>query len=462
MEAITLTMSMVPYLLLMVLAGPAAQPHDTDGLGPLRQLSGSVEALVRRVSPSVVQVIVTAYTTVDRGDSGQVDLVLGKQRSVGSGVVIDEDGYIITNAHVIKGARRVQVIAADSRGRPVDAAIIGVADEIDLALLKVEVKGLRPLPIANEDHIRQGEMVFAFGSPQGLRDSVTMGLISATSRQPDPDAPMTYIQTDAPINRGNSGGPLVNTDGELVGINTFILSNSGGSEGLGFAIPSALVSMAYPKLRQYGHLHRGQTGMLLQTITPELAEGLGLHREYGVIVSDVIAGGPADAAGVQIGDVIDSVDGHPVQGILPVAMRLFTSNGDERLTLRLIRGKETVRADVAVVAGRREVDRISDLLDPEASLIAPLGVLGIAITDQIAPLLPSLRAQSGVIIAARAPENDSDVPLLTGDVIHAVNGVPVVTLESLRALLAAVRPRGAIVLQLERRGQLMYVAFNAD
>jgi serine protease Do len=440
-----------------------AQSRDADGgLGALRQLSGSVQALVRRVSPSVVQVIVTAYTTVDQGDSGQVDLVMGKQHSVGSGVVIDEDGYIITNAHVVKDARRVQVITPDSRGRPLDAAIIGVADEIDLALLKVEVKGLRPLPVANEDHIRQGEIVFAFGSPQGLRDSVTMGLISATSRQPDPDAPMAYIQTDAPINRGNSGGPLVNTDGELVGINTFILSNSGGSEGLGFAIPSALVSMAYPKLRQYGHLHRGQTGMLLQTITPELAEGLGLHREHGVIVSDVIAGGPADAAGVQIGDVIDSVDGHPVESILPVAMRLFTSNGDERITLRLIRGEETLRADVAVVAEQHEVDRITDLLDPEASLIAPLGVLGIAITDKIAPLLPSLRAQSGVIIAARAPENDSDVPLLTGDVIHAVNGVPVVTLESLRALLAAVRQHGAIVLQLERSGQLMYVAFNAD
>src|SRR5262245_16718431 len=455
-------MSMIPYLLLMALAAPGPQGQNADGLGPLRLLSGSVQALVRRVSPSVVQVIVTAYTTVDQGGGGEVDLVMGKQHMVGSGVVIDENGYIITNAHVVKDARRVQIVPPDSRGRPVDAAIVGVAEEVDLALLKVEIKGLKPLPVANEDHIRQGEIVFAFGSPQGLRDSVTMGLISATARQPDPDTPMAYIQTDAPINRGNSGGPLVNTDGELVGINTFILSNSGGSEGLGFAIPSALVSMAYPKLRQYGHLHRGQTGMLLQTITPELAEGLGLHREHGVIVADVVAGGPADAAGVQLGDVIDSVDGHPVDGILPVAMRLFTSNGDERLALRLVRGERTLRADVAVVAEQHDVDRLTDLLDPETSLISPLGVLGIAITDKIAPLLPSLRGQNGVIVAARAPENDSDVPLITGDVIHAVNGIPVVTLESLRALLAAVRPHGAIVLQLERNGQLMYVTFDAD
>ena len=454
---------MLAYLLFTALAASGAPVPQNDGLGPLRQLSGSVEALVRRVSPSVVQVIVTAYTTIDQGEGGEIDLVMGRQHSVASGVVIDEEGYIITNAHVVKDARRVQVIPFDTRGRPIDAAVVGVAAELDLALLKVEMKGLRPLPLADEDRIHQGEIVFAFGSPQGLRDSVTMGLISATARQPDPDTPMAYIQTDAPINRGNSGGPLVNADGELVGINTFILSNSGGSEGLGFAIPSALVSVAYPKLRQYGHLHRGQTGMLLQTITPELAEGLGLHREHGVIVADIVPGGPADAAGIQIGDVIDNVDGHPVDGILPVAMRLFTSNGDERVTLRLVRGEQTLRADVAVVAERQDVDRLTDLLDPESSLVAPLGVLGIAVTDKVAPLLPSLRMAGGVIVAARAPSGGSaDVALTTGDVIHSVNGIPVTTVESLRALIGAVRPHGAIVLQLERNGQLIYVGFDAD
>jgi serine protease Do len=449
---------------LSIPSGAGGQTRDADaGLAALRQLSGSVESLVRRVSPSVVQVVVTAYTTVDRGGSSQIDLVMGKQRSIGSGAIIDADGYIITNAHVVKDARSVQVVLPDARGRAIDAAIVGVAEEIDLALLKVDVKGLHPLPLADFDRIRQGEIVFAFGSPQGLRDSVTMGLVSATARQPDPDTPMVYIQTDAPINRGNSGGPLVNTDGELVGINTFILSNSGGSEGLGFAIPSALVSMAYPKLRQYGHLHRGQTGMLLQTITPALAAGLGLGRERGVIVSDVIAGGPAEAAGVQIGDVIDSIDGHPVDGILQVAMRLFTSNGDDRVTLRIVRGEETLRADVAVIAQPHAVDRLTDFLDPESSLIASLGVLGIAITDKVAVLLPSLRAPAGVIVAARAPEGGSaDVTLLTGDVIHAVNGIPVMTLASLRALLVAVKPHSAIVLQLERNGQLMYVAFESD
>src|SRR6202040_2077566 len=153
------------------------------------------------------------------------------------------------------------------------------------------------------DAVHQGELVFAFGSPEGLRNSVTMGIVSSTARQPDPDNPMVYVQTDAPTTHGNSGGPLVNVKGELVGINTFILSDSGGSQGLGFAIPSALVQMAYPKLRKYGHLHRGEIGILMQTITPTLATGLGLSQTWGALVSDVQPETPAAVAGLRVQDV---------------------------------------------------------------------------------------------------------------------------------------------------------------
>jgi serine protease Do len=166
----------------------------------------------------------------------------------------------------------------------------------DMELLKVDTENLAALPIADYDTLRQGELVFAFGSPEGLRDSVTMGIVSAVARQADPDSPLVYIQTDASINRGNSGGPLVNVKGELVGINTFIISDSGGSQGLGFAIPSALVQMAYPKLRKYGHLHRGEIGILMQTITPTIATGLGLSQTWGALVSDVNPETPAAAA----------------------------------------------------------------------------------------------------------------------------------------------------------------------
>src|SRR5262249_29801465 len=150
------------------------------------------------------------------------------------------------------------------------------ARDVDLALLKVDVDGLKPLPLADYDALRQGELVFAFGSPEGLRNSVTMGLVSAVARQPDADRPLVYIQTDAPTNHGNSGGPLVNIKGELVGINTFIISESGGSEGLGFAIPSAMVNVAAKQLRTWGHLHQGQIGANLQTVTPRITHALNL------------------------------------------------------------------------------------------------------------------------------------------------------------------------------------------
>ena len=439
---------------------------SASSVNPLVQLSGSIEALVKQVSPTVVQVVVTAYTTVDQGNRAQADLVMGRQRSIGSGVIIDAGGYIVTNGHVVDGARAIQVVIPGEkagRGRTVDAKIVGIAREIDLALLKVDVTGLPALPLAAPGSVRQGELVFAFGSPEGLRDSVTMGVVSATDRQPDPDAPMVYIQTDTPINHGNSGGPLVNVKGELVGINTFILSNSGGSEGLGFAIPSSLVALAYPKLRQFGHLHRGEMGMVLQTLTPKLAAGLALARDAGVIVADVVAGGAAERAGIQIGDVLVSVDGQPIDNVLPLAMRLFTSNGDERVSIGVVRGERAFTTDVAVVARTNDLDRLTDLLDPETSAVPELGVLGIAITEEIAPLLPALRAPVGVIVAAHAPQGGAaDVVLLTGDVIHSVNGVRVATLAALRALMAAVRAHNPIVLQIERNGQLQFLTFDAS
>src|SRR5205807_6948369 len=235
------------------------------------------------------------------------------QRAIGSGFVIDPRGYIVTNAHVVKGAQRVQVVlpsanadgsldaALSTRTIVIPARIVGVSSEIDLALIKVDVEKLPALALGTYRKLGQGEIVFAFGSPGGLRNTVTMGVVSAVARQTEPDSPMIYIQTDAPINPGNSGGPLVNVNGEVVGVNTFILSQSGGNEGLGFAIPSSVVNVAYRQLRKFGHLHRAQIGVGLQTITPTLAAALHLPRNYGVVISDVSPDSPAAASGLQIG-----------------------------------------------------------------------------------------------------------------------------------------------------------------
>jgi len=471
------TLSIAIAAVLSFLAGSTALAAPAQGpvrqLDTLQQLNGSVESLIARVSRSVVQVLVATYEPVEgRNDS---DLVLGRRRGLGSGVVIDTDGYILTNAHVVSNARRVQVVLPGTRtddnigqpdarrGRRVDAQIVGVAREIDLALLKVDGP-LPALPIADFSRVRQGALIFAFGSPQGLRDSVTMGIVSAVARQPDPDSPLVYVQTDAPINPGNSGGPLVNVDGELVGINTFILSESGGSQGLGFAIPSALVQIAYIKLRAYGHLHRGEVGVQFQTVTPALAAGLGLAQDWGPLVSDVTPGGPAEAAGLKVQDIIVSVDGTPVEDVPRLALHLLALRDGDRVTLGIRRGSETLTIGVTATERPHNFDRLMDVIDPEKNVIAGLGILAVDITDRTSPMLPPLRVSSGVMVVAHTRVNSDavDTGLTSGDAIHSLNGVPVTSVEQLRAALAGLTRQRPAVFQIERNGRLMYLPFELD
>jgi serine protease Do len=426
---------------------------------------------------SVVQVLVTGYGPVDeRTRGGETGQVIGRQRSIGSGAIVDPDGYIVTNAHVVAGAKRVQVVLhrdttatgpvrslVMEASQTVDARIVGTASDIDLALLKVDVTGLRALRLANYDAIRQGELVFAFGSPEGLRNSVTMGVVSSVARQPDPDSPTVYIQTDAPINPGNSGGPLVNVDGELVGLNTFILTESGGSQGLGFAIPSAVVASAYPQLRKYGHLHRGLIGFSMQAITPTLAAALGLSRTSGVMVSDVIPDSSAETAGIGIKDVITAVSGKPVESVPMLALELSRYATGDTVALTLLRGTETVSVNVTVSERPHPLDELAGLADPEKGSIPKLGIIGIDVGEATAALLPGLRISSGVFVAARTQvSSGNDVPLAAGDVIHAVNNFAVRSMEGLRVLVEDVKANSELVLQIERNGQLLFVTCQID
>jgi serine protease Do len=242
-----------------------------------------LEALAKRVSPAVVKILVTGYGPVAPYGHRET-AVIGRQHGIGSGAIVDANGYIITNAHVVAGAQRVRVVLTPESGerkptleparpRILNAQIAGVDRDTDLALLKVEATGLPALPMGDYRKLRKGQIVLAFGSPEGLEDSVTVGVVSSVMRQPDPDQPMIYIQTDAAVNPGNSGGPLVDVDGNLVGINTFILSESGGNEGIGFAIPSVIVRFVYREILAHGHVHRPQIGADVQAISPALAAG---------------------------------------------------------------------------------------------------------------------------------------------------------------------------------------------
>jgi serine protease Do len=452
----------------------ALQAQASSDLDPLRKLNSSVEALVKKVSPSVVQILTTGYGPLEEASRGSAGLVIGRQRAIGSGFIIDSSGYIITNAHVVSGAQRVQVIlpmanadlspkhALASRGTALPARIVGTNRDIDLALLKIEGADFPVLPVAKYSGLRQGQIVFAFGSPGGLRNSVTMGVVSSVARQTDPDSTLVYIQTDAPINPGNSGGPLVNVNGEVVGVNTFILSQSGGNEGLGFAIPSSLIGVAYAQLRKYGHIHRGEIGAFLQTITPELAAALHLPRDSGVIISDVVPGSPAASAGLRIQDILLNVDGEPADSVPYVAFRLLSHEPDKKVTFDVLRGADQVSLDISLFHAPHEMDQVASLVDPTKSLVRPLGILGVTIDDSIASMISGLRDSYGVLVVARSADGAGDVPLTTGDVIRSVNALRVTALDELRNALKRLPAGSAVALQVQRENRLIYVTFVLD
>jgi serine protease Do len=440
----------------------------------LERMNDSINALTAKVWPSVVQILVTSYGAREAGKPGESNVVFGHERSVGSGFVVDPDGYIITNAHVIADAQRVQVLlppakadgslttALSPKMNIVPARVIGLSTELDLAVLKVDNMKLPALRLATYSDVRQGETVFAFGSPAGLRNTLTHGLVSAVARQIHPDSPLIYIQTDAPINPGNSGGPLVNVRGEVVGLNTFILSPSGGNDGLGFAIPSATIRTAFRQFKQFGQLRRQEVGMSLQTITPEMAAGLGLARDSGVIVSDVWPRGPAEAAGLQPGDVLVSVDNEPADNLPTVNYNFRLRDSPEKVQIVVLRGTQQLSLSVAAIEQTSDLESVSSLADAERSLVSELGILGVEIDARVVAMASGLRDAYGIIVAARVAGARNDAPLLPRDVIRSVNNTKMATLDQLRGAIRALKPGSPVTMQIQREGRLMYVSFTVD
>jgi serine protease Do len=273
---------------------------------------------------------------------------------------------------------------------------------------------------------------------------------------------MIFIQTDAPINPGNSGGPLVDVDGKVVGLNTLILSQSGGSEGIGFAIPSNIVRSVYEQLKQDGHVHRGQIGVFVQTITPALAKGLSLPREEGVILEDVIPGGPADSAGLKTGDIVLSLEGHAVHNLREFALSLYRFKIGQQATLEIQRDGKKLTVLVPVIERTDDPMRFADLVKPEENQISQLGVMVLTVNAQIKDLLPELRIPSGVVIAARTGNSDYwGDDLQQGDIIHAINGKPITDVAGLRSALN--NPSTTVlVLQVERSGSMNYFVLEKD
>jgi len=456
------------------LGTPEVRAADSPNI--LRQMNRALEELAAKVSPAVVQIQTTGYGPLSEGGRGEAALIV-RQHAVGSGVIVDSNGYIMTNAHVVEGAQRIRVAlpmsassgsnTAAGKRQVLDAKLIGVHKESDLALLKIEQTNLPTLSLEEPQNIRVGQLVLAVGSPEGLQNSVTMGVISAVARRADPTKSLNYVQTDAPINPGNSGGPLVDMDGYVVGLNTFILSQSGGSEGLGFAIPARVVSFVYRSLRKYGHVHHVEIGAGAQEISQTLAEGLGLPQSWGVIVDDVVPGGPAESAGVMVQDIVLTADDRPIEVMSALTAATYLHNPDRLLKLEILRGVGTKAEKkilyVPAVEKHDQMDLLMDATDPEKSLVPRLGVLAVDITDQLRSAVGGLRIPGGVVVVGRAADLIvSESGLQTGDIIHSLNTKAIDSVETLRSIVRDLKPGAAVVLQVERDGGLQYLAFEME
>ncbi len=368
-----------------------------------------------------------------------------RQRSLGSGFIIDGDGSILTNNHVVENASKIVVKLSDDQ--EYEAKVIGRDAKTDIAVIKINAKS--SLPAANfgdSDKLEVGEWVVAIGNPFGLDSTVTSGIVSAKGRHIGQGPYDNFIQTDASINPGNSGGPLINLRGEIVGINTAIFSRTGGNMGIGFAIPINLVKELLPQLRGKGKVTRGFLGVLIQKVTPEIADSLALEKAQGALVANVSKDGPADKAGVKVGDVIVEFDGKEVKdsGDLPIIVA--RTQVDKKVRMKVVRDKKEMVLGVAV----------GELKDEEVVAAAPeKGELGLTVQRLTPPMAESLGLEKsdGVVVSAVEPGSAADdAGIRRGDVLMEIDRRPVRNLDEYRKMVAAIK-KGRGVLFLVRRGE---------
>ncbi len=386
---------------------------------------------------------------------GQRPMPTPRLRGLGSGVVVTADGYILTNHHVVDGAQSIRVEFTD--GQAFDAERVGSDPPSDLALLKIDGAGLPTLPLGDSDAVRVGDIVLAVGNPLGIGQTVTAGIISAKGRSTSAGdgSYEDFLQTDAPINHDNSGGALVNLRGELVGINSQILSPGGGNIGIGFAIPANMARHVMTELQTEGRVRRAQLGVVIQPVTADIAASLQLGGVRGAIVSDVEEGSPAQRAGMERGDVILSFNGQEVTDYNALRNRVAsTAPGTEASVVVLRDGRERT---VTVTLREAPSSRQARGTDAEEADRTTLGVA-------VAPLTPELKARAGLPDAARGlmvqtvnPDSRAaSAGIRQGDVIAEVNRTPAETVEDLRAALRSA-PDRPVLLLVSRDGRNVFI-----
>lgn len=393
-----------------------------------------------------------------------------KANALGSGFIVDPSGYIVTNNHVIDGADEITVILQDDTNLP--AKLVGRDKKTDLALLKVESKKpLTAISWGDSDKIRVGDWIIAIGNPYGLGGSVTAGIISARARDINSGPYDEYLQTDAPINRGNSGGPMLNMDGEIVGVNTAIFSPSGGSIGIGFAIPSSLAKGIVEQLRESGKIRRGWLGVHIQTVTPEIAEGLGLGKPRGALVSSLNAGGPSANAGIQQGDVIVNFDGKDISDMHRLPLIVAETEVDKTVPVVVFRkGQElTVKVKIGELKAKDDADedkKGGDTADePSIANAEKIGELGISVapvTDVLRKRFDLEKSAKGVVVTAVAEDGAAaETGIEAGDIIAEANQQEVKSTKALAEQAKAAKKDGKpLLLLVNRGGDLRFAAIT--
>ena len=380
-----------------------------------------------------------------------------RQHAVGSGVIVSGDGYILTNNHVIDGADGVKVDLTD--GRTLTAKVVGADKPSDLALLKVNDSNLHPLALGNSDAVEVGDVVLAVGNPLNLGQTVTMGIISAKGRSTRVgvgDGYEDFLQTDAPINHGNSGGALVNTKGELVGINSQILSPSDGNIGIGFAIPANMARHVMDQLKTNGKVTRARLGVGVQPVTSDMAQTLGLKQLGGVIVGSVTEGSAAERAGIKQGDVIVSFNGQAVHDTNSLRNRVADTQPGSNATVVINRdGSEktlTVKLDEAQADRSARSDG-----EPDAGDKTALGISVAPLTPELATRLRAPKNAHGLVVQDVNPDGRAaDAGIEAGDIIEQVNRQPVQSVDDLKAALrrSADKP---VLLLVSRQGNEVFI-----
>ncbi len=466
------------FLLAMSMLGPgiafaAAEPKDKtispDSVQLLSRLSAALAEVANVAKPSVVNISTTSTVSAEEGPYGDLfndpffRRFFGdqdnpkrkfKSASLGSGVIVSESGYILTNNHVIKGAEEIKVLLSDKR--EFKGKVVGTDPRTDLAVIKIDAKGLPAAKMGDSKKLKEGDFVLAIGTPFGLNQSITMGIVSAVGRSNVGIADLEdFIQTDAAVNPGNSGGALVNMLGEVIGINTAIFSTSGGYMGVGFAIPSEMIRTVMDSIIKHGRVIRGWLGVSIQNLTPELAKSLGIKQQTGVLVADVVKDSPAAKAGLKRGDVITHLDGKPVTDATNLRNTVAAAAPGKAVELKFIRDNKENSARVTLTEYKER--KVTKKIDYNNVL------KGITVQE----LTPALRDQlelpanaGGVIITNISADSPSQAALQVNDIIIEVNRQEIRTLNDYDQAVSKIQESDTVLLLVYRDGGTIYITIR--